>query len=136
MKPVQHELVRLLHSGLSRNRPQVPVDGECARVRARAHMCHLSIRGTRTGALTRARVAAQARAQEQLSTAMAQMVTQGNIEAEEAAKRKAEEKRAADEARAAEEAAAEAAAAAARKAEQQAEAARKAEVGGARGLLA
>jgi len=99
MKPVQHELVRLLHSGLSRNRPQVPVDGECARVRARAHMCHLSIRGARTGALTRARVAAQARAQEQLSTAMAQMVTQGNIEAEEAAKRKAEEKRAADEAR-------------------------------------
>jgi len=98
MKPVQHELVRLLHSGLSRNRPQVPVDGECARVRARAHMCHLSIRGARTGALTRARVAAQARAQEQLSTAMAQMVTQGNIEAEEAAKRKAEEKRAADEA--------------------------------------
>jgi len=136
MKPVQHELVRLLHSGLSRNRPQVPVDGECARVRARAHMCHLSIRGARTGALTRARVAAQARAQEQLSTAMAQMVTQGNIEAEEAAKRKAEEKRAADEARAAGGAAAEAAAAAARKAEQQAEAARKAEVGGARGLLA
>jgi len=136
MKPVQHELVRLLHSGLSRNRPQVPVDGECARVRARAHMCHLSIRGARTGALTRARVAAQARAQEQLSTAMAQMVTQGNIEAEEAAKRKAEEKRAADEARAGVAAAAEAAAAAARKAEQQAEAARKAEVGGARGLLA
>jgi len=136
MKPVQHELVRLLHSGLSRNRPQVPVDGECARVRARAHMCHLSIRGARTGALTRARVAAQARAQEQLSTAMAQMVTQGNIEAEEAAKRKAEEKRAADEARAAGAAPPAAAAAAARKAEQQAEAARKAEVGGARGLLA
>ncbi|KAK9832811.1 hypothetical protein WJX81_003597 [Elliptochloris bilobata] len=69
--------------------------------------------------------AAQARAQEQLSSAMAAMVTQGNIEAEAEAKRKAEEKRAA------EEAAAEAAAAEARKAEQQAEAARKAEAAAA-----
>ena len=68
-------------------------------------------------------LAAQARAQEQLSAAMAAMVTQGNIEAEAEAKRKAEENRIA------EEAAAEAAAAEARKAEQEAEALRKAEVG-------
>lgn len=66
----------------------------------------------------------QARAQEQLSAAMAQMVVQGNIEAEAEAKRKAEEERAAEEAA---ERAAEAAAAEARKAEQKAEAARKAE---------
>lgn len=41
--------------------------------------------------------AAQKRAQEQLTTAMAGMVTQGNIEAEQDAARKREEKRLADE---------------------------------------
>lgn len=41
--------------------------------------------------------AAQERAKEQLTTAMASMVTQGNIEAEQAAARKREEKRKAEE---------------------------------------
>ena len=41
--------------------------------------------------------AAQKRAQEQLTAAMADMVTQGNIEAEQEAARKREEKRKADE---------------------------------------
>lgn len=42
--------------------------------------------------------AAKARAQEQLTAAMASIVTQGNIEAEAAERRKREEKRAAEEA--------------------------------------